>query len=83
MSSTFPAPSIARTLNVCWPSASVAVVCLAPGPLHGPNAPPSIRHSKVEPASLEEKPNVGVGSAVVEPSAGPEVIVVSGGSCRR
>lgn len=39
--------------------------------------PPSTRHSNVEPGSLEENMNVGVGSVVVPD--GPESIVVSGG----
>ena len=51
---------------------------VAPGPLHGAKASESKRHSKVEPASEEEKVKVGVGSLV--PPLGPPVIVVSGGT---
>src|SRR5215210_7420913 len=72
--STLPAKSVARTSNVCAPSASGAVVSGAEQPLQ---APPSTRHSNVVPSSSEEKPNVGVVSFVAP--AGPESIVVSGG----
>ena len=47
-----------------------------PGPVQGPKAAESKRHWKLEPASEEEKPKVGVASAV-DPE-GPESIVVSG-----
>jgi hypothetical protein len=50
------------------------VVWAAPGPEHAPNAPASTLHWKVEPASLDAKPKVGVLS-FVGPS-GPESIVV-------
>ena len=62
--STLPAGSVARTSNVCAPSANEAVVS---GVEHEPHAPPSTRHSKLEPAWLDEKANVGVESLV-----GPE-----------
>jgi hypothetical protein len=38
----------------------------------------STEHWKVDGPSLEEKPKVGVLLLIVEPSLGPEVIVVSG-----
>ena len=72
--STLPAESVARTSKVCEPSARAAVVS---GAEQSPQGPPSKRHSNVVPSSLEEKPNVGVGSFVAP--AGPESIVVSGG----
>ena len=59
---------------MCDPSPRAAVVR---GEVQALNAPPSTLHSNVEPASLEEKPNVGVES-VVSPDA-PESMVVSGG----
>ena len=72
--SVLPAASVARTSNVCAPSASTAVVN---GVLHEPQAPPSTRHSNVEPVSVAVNENVGVLSVVV--AVGPAVIVVSGG----
>ena len=42
------------------------------------NVAPSTEHSNVEPASLELNSNVTESSLIVEPSAGPESIVVSG-----
>ena len=75
LASVFADESVARTLNVCEPFASVAVVC---GELQAANEPPSIEQAKLEPASFEEKPKVGVVSDVVEPAAGPLSIVVFG-----
>ena len=51
----------------------------SPGPeLQGLKLPPSILHSKLEPASLDENSKVGVGSLVGP--VGPEsMVVVSGG----
>ena len=72
---SFPAGSVARTGEVWLPSLSA--VCVLPGPEQGPKAAVSIRHWKVEPASLEENPNVGVVSLVEPP--GPETIVVGAG----
>ncbi len=69
------AASTARTSNVCWPSASAAVVC---GVVHAAQAPPSTRHSNVAPDSSAPNSNVGVESVVV--GEGPAEIVVSGGS---
>jgi hypothetical protein len=37
-------------------------------------------HSNVEPASLDENSNVGMAVSIVDPSAGPESMVVSGGT---
>ena len=68
-----PAASVARTSNVCEPSASAAVVN---GDVQDAKAAASTRHSNVEPASVEVNVNVGVLS-LVEPR-GPAVIVVSG-----
>ena len=59
--SMFPATSVARTSKVCEPSASEAVVV---GEVHDVQAAPSTRHSKVEPASLDENAYVGVESFV-------------------
>ena len=69
--STLPAGSVARTSNVCAPSASDAVVWAE---VQEPQAPPSTRHSNVEPAWLAENVNVGVAS-FVRPD-GPLSIVV-------
>src|SRR5688500_16993326 len=63
VASTLPTASVARTSKVCAPSARAAGVC-EPGPEQAPNAPESIRHWKLEPASVEEKANVGVASPV-------------------
>ena len=65
--------SLARTAKVWLPSGSEAVVF---GELQGLKLPPSILHSKLEPASLAENSKVGVGSLVGP--VGPESIVVSG-----
>jgi hypothetical protein len=72
--SGFAAASIARTAKVCGPSVNALVV---KGDVHDLNAAPSTLHSNVEPVSLEEKPNCGVG-LVVSP-LGPESMDVSGG----
>ena len=78
--STFAAGSMPRTSNVCGPLASAEVgVWAAPGPLQAVKAAPSIRHSNVDPDWVAENPKVGVLSAIVLPSDGPESIVVSGG----
>ena len=71
VASTLPPGSVARTSNVWAPSASEAVVS---GVEHEPQAPPSTRHSNVEPAWLDENANVGVVS-LVGPD-GPLSIVV-------
>src|SRR3954452_2454009 len=48
--SVLPAPSVARTLNVCEPSARPEY---ALGEVHAAYAPPSMRHSNVEPDSVD------------------------------
>jgi hypothetical protein len=69
-----PAASVALTSNVCGPVASPAYSFGDPHPV---KAPPSSRHSKLEPPSLEPKEN----DAEVEVTVpdGPAEIVVSGG----
>ncbi len=59
--SMLPVWSVARTSKLCAPAGSAAVVC---GEEHGANAAVSTRHSKLEPGSLAENPNVGVASLV-------------------
>ena len=71
--SGFADASTARTSNVRAPSGSAPVVS---GDAHGLQAPPSKRHWKVEPDSVELKTKVGVAS--LSGSAGAESIVVSG-----
>ena len=73
--SVFWAVSIARTSKVCGPSGRDAGVWLV-GLEQAPNAAPSSRHWKLEPASSELNPNVGVGS-LMGPE-GPESIAVTG-----
>ena len=75
--STSPAASVAFTSKVWVPSESVARVF---GVVQLAKLAVSTRHWNVEPASELEKPKVGVESLVVVPFAGPESIVVSGGS---
>src|SRR5919197_3853055 len=72
--SVFPAGSVARTSKVCALSVRPPTVC---GLVHGAKAPPSIRHSNVEPVSVEL--NVKAGLAALDGSAGLPVIGVSGG----
>src|SRR5947208_11120155 len=71
--SVFPAASVARTSNVCALSASPLTEW---GLAQGAQAPPSIRHSKLEPGSDELKVKLGV--AAFDGSAGLPTIVVSG-----
>ena len=71
--STFPAPSTARTPNVCAPSASPVYDF---GESQAVQAPPSRLHSKSAPASGEEKANDA--ALVVASAFGPLVTVVSG-----
>ena len=72
--SVFPAGSVARTSNVWLPSASGGDrVC---GLEHVAHELPSIRHSKVEPPSVE--PNEKLGVVSVEGSLGCAVIDVFG-----
>ena len=59
--SVFVAWSVARTSKVWGPAGrSLAGVWVLPGPVQGPKAAESKRHWKLEPASEEEKPKVGV-----------------------
>ena len=80
VASIFRAESIARTAKVWLPSFSAGGVWLFPGPEQDAKAAVSIRHSKVEPGSLEENVKVGVLSAVGP--VGPESIVVWGAMSR-
>ena len=68
-----PAWSVARTWKVWLPAASAESVC---GLVHALQPPPSIRHSNVDPGSVELKEKLGVVS--LEGSAGVELIVVFG-----
>jgi hypothetical protein len=72
--SVLSAASMARTWNVWLPSSSALVVC---GLVQPVQLPPSTRHSKVEPPSLEWNVNVGVAS--LSSAGGAESIVVFGG----
>ena len=71
LASVLPAASVARTLKLCEPALSPLY---ALGLVHDANEPESSLHSKVEPASLEEKAN-DAPVEVVDP-LGPESIVV-------
>src|SRR5690242_6262726 len=73
--SGFPAASMARTSKTWLPELSPDTLF---GAAHGANAAPSTRLSKLASGSLEN-PKVALDPAV-SPSAGPESIVVSGGS---
>src|SRR5580765_579328 len=72
--SVLPAGSVAWMSNAWLPAPSEPSVS---GLEHDVQLPPSIRHSKVEPASEELNENVGVGS--FDGSGGVESIVVPGG----
>ena len=78
LASTLPTASIARTENVCAPSTRPL---RARGEPQTSKAPPSSLHSNelVSSTGSPAKVKVAVGTAIVEPSAGPPVIVVSGG----
>ena len=71
--STFPTLSMARTANVCAPSASVVSVR---GDVHAANCPSSSLHSNVEPGFVDVNANVGVLSLVAP--VGPSANAVSG-----
>src|SRR4029079_289416 len=71
--SVLPAVSVARTSKVWLPSASAAVVC---GLVQGVQLPPSMRHSKVAPASPELNAKVGVAS--LSSAGGPESMLLFG-----
>src|SRR3954468_23025776 len=70
--STLPAASVARTSNVCAPTATPLK---SRGDVHAPHTPASRRHSNVA-ASLA--PNVKLAVVAVTVPDGPPVIVVSG-----
>src|SRR5688572_17843601 len=72
--SGIPSEPLARTRNVWSPCANPGYVA---GEVHDENGSASSAHWKVEPVSLEEKTNFAVLSVVS--TAGPEMIVVSGG----
>ena len=72
VASTLPAASLARTANVCWPSARFVYAC---GDVLVANAAPSRRHSNVAPGSLVKANDAEL--EVMVP-VGPLVIVVSG-----
>src|SRR5215216_531536 len=75
VASVLPAPSVARTSNVCGPSARPLKVA---GLVQELKPAPSSEHSKVLPDSSAVKPKVA-SELAVRPE-GPEVMVVSGGS---
>ncbi len=72
VASTLPAASLARTENVCSPSARFVYAC---GDVHAANAALSRRHSNVAPGSLVKANDA---EFVVMVPVGPLVIVVSG-----
>ena len=71
--SVLPAASVARTSNVCTLSVRPLTEC---GLVHVAHAPPSIRHSKVDPGSDEL--NVKEGVVALDGSAGLATMVVWG-----
>ena len=71
--SMFPAGSVARTWNECFPSTKVSEVH---GLVQDANTPLSTLHSKVLPASVEVKEKVAIGLFVNV--GGLEVMVVFG-----
>ena len=75
VASVLPSASMARTANVCWPTAR-PVYCA--GVSHSANAAPSSAHSNVESTSVAVKVNVALVAEVG--SSGADEIVVSGGT---
>src|SRR5438270_5423559 len=73
LGSVLPAGSVARMSTVCWLSVRPLNVF---GLVQALQAPPSIRHSNVEPASVAPKLKV---AAALLGSAGLPVMTVSGG----
>ena len=71
--SVLPAASVARTAKAWSPTATSEY---ALGLVHATQAPPSRRHSNVEPDSVEEKPKLAAVSVVGDDGA--EEIAVSG-----
>ena len=69
-----PAASVARTSKVWLPAPRAGEI--VSGLVHGVQLPPSRRHSKVEPPSLELKVKLGV--VLFDGSFGLESIVVFG-----
>ena len=78
--STLPAPSVARTEKVWEPLARPLRDFGEVQPL---KAAPSSLHSKVDPDSLELKAKAAEAVVIVEPSPGPESMVVWGGVVSR
>jgi hypothetical protein len=74
-----PFLSVARTANVCVPVARFESVCVAP-PLQSPNAPLSTAQENLLDGVVALNANATVVSLLDDPSAGPLVIVVSGGA---
>ena len=74
VASVLPAVSVARTWNVWLPAVSAGEI--DSGLVHDVQLPPSIRHSKLEPVSLELKLKLGV--VLLDGSEGLESIVVFG-----
>ncbi len=74
VASVFPAASVARTSKVWLPAPSAGEA--VKGLMQAVQEPPSIRHSKVEPGSLELNVNVGVVS--FDGCAGVESMLVTG-----
>src|SRR5687768_6219474 len=75
VASTLPAPSIARTANVCGPTARPAYSC---GEAHDANAAPSSEHSNSESISFDLNVTVALVAEVV--ACGLSRSVVSGGT---
>ena len=72
--SVLPTASVARTSKVWLPAESAGEI--VSGLVQDVHEPPSIRHSKVEPPSVEVKEKLGV--VLLDGSLGFAVIVVSG-----
>jgi len=74
VASVLPAASVARTSKVWLPALSAGEI--DSGLVHDVQLPPSMRHSKLEPGSLEL--NVKLGVVLLDGSAGLESMVVLG-----
>ena len=74
VASVLPAASVARTSKVWLPAVSAGAT--VSGLVHDVQLPASMRHSKLEPGSVELKLKLGV--VLLDGSAGLEVIVVFG-----
>ena len=75
--SVLPAGSVATTEKVCDPR--VRPVYIFVPELHASTGPVSSLQANVDPVSVAWKVNVAVVSVVVDPSAGPVSMIVSGG----